>query len=215
MTGVNKLQLVNGSKLNAVLELIKKDMETKQMLNAVEKPDNFILEGKKMKWGKKNNDRQGEHIVEFIKNKNSLKRKIEEGKKNKKGPEKKIKLQEIFSNRLEAYFKNKNFKEQGGRIKIGRAVVNKQDLIHDLTHMAAKPGSFNLSSSSHKIVLKGLKKTGMAVNYIRNPKLRDIYKNDGDNSSSTEEIVPESPEDVYKRYTTDIRGIRRGRRKKQ
>ena len=52
MAGVNKLQLVDGNKLAAVLELIKKDIETKQMLASLEKPDNFIFEEKKMQWKK-------------------------------------------------------------------------------------------------------------------------------------------------------------------
>ena len=71
MSGVNKLQLVDGNKLSAVLELIKKDIEAKQTLAMLEKPDDFILEEKKTPW--KKNDSQGENIVEFIKNKNSLK----------------------------------------------------------------------------------------------------------------------------------------------
>ena len=74
------------NKLSAVLELIKKDIEAKQTLAMLEKPDNFILEEKKNAMEKKN-DRQGENIVEFIKNKNSLKRKIEDEKKGEKEEE--------------------------------------------------------------------------------------------------------------------------------
>ena len=54
----------------------------------LEKLDNFILEEKKTLW--KKNDRQGENIVEFIKNKNLLKRKIEDEKREKKEKKKKM-----------------------------------------------------------------------------------------------------------------------------
>ena len=50
MSGVNRLQLVDGNKLTAVLELIKKDIQAKQTLERLEKPDNFILEEKKTRW---------------------------------------------------------------------------------------------------------------------------------------------------------------------
>ena len=52
MSGVNRLQLVDGNKLTAVLELIKKDIQAKQTLERLEKPDNFILEEKKTQWKK-------------------------------------------------------------------------------------------------------------------------------------------------------------------
>ena len=112
MAGVNKLQLVDGNKLAAVLELIKKDIETKQMLASLEKPDNFILEEKKNAMEKNNNDRQGENIVEFIKNKNSLKRKFTEEKEDEEKEEKNTpkisgRLEEVFTTRLEAFFKKK------------------------------------------------------------------------------------------------------------
>ena len=50
MSGVNKLQLVDGGKLSAVLELIKKDMEMKKMLNTLENPNNLTIQEKKIKW---------------------------------------------------------------------------------------------------------------------------------------------------------------------
>ena len=46
MSSVNKLQLVDGGKLSAVLELIKKDMEMKKMLNTLENPNNLTIEEK-------------------------------------------------------------------------------------------------------------------------------------------------------------------------
>ena len=70
---------------------------------------------------KKNGDRQGENNVEFIKNKNSLKRKFveekeEEKEKEEKEKERKIpksgKLQEVFSDRLEQFFKKKILKKK-------------------------------------------------------------------------------------------------------
>ena len=107
-----------------------------------------------------NNDRQGENIVEFIKNKNSLKRKIENDKEEKEekeeddGRRKKRKLPRLlethYSEKFNEYLKKKNFKEKNGRIKIGRTIINKEDLIYDVSHMAEKPTSFNLRSDVTK-----------------------------------------------------------------
>ena len=50
MNAVNKLQLVDGNKLNAILEMIKKDTETKKILESIKNPDNKII--KKNRYGK-------------------------------------------------------------------------------------------------------------------------------------------------------------------
>ena len=123
----------------------------------------------------KYNDRQGENIVEFIKNKNSLKRKIENDKEEKEekeddGRRKKRRLPRLlethYSEKFNEYLKKKNFKEKNGRIKIGRTIINKEDLIYDVSHMAEKPTSFNLRSDVHEKVLEELKKTGMPAALI-------------------------------------------------
>ena len=221
MSGVNKLQLVDGNKLSAVLELIKKDIEAKQTLAMLEKPDNFILEEEKNAMEKKN-DRQGENIVEFIKNKNSLKQKFEDENKEEEKEEedgkKKIsgRLKDVFTNRLEGFFKKNNLKEKNGKIKIRKTSVNKQDLLYDLSHMAEKPSSFNLRSKTHESVLKELKKTGMPAGYIRNRKLREIYKKEESESDSLSESdsggmrLFNSPSTT--RWFGDTRGKRRGRK---
>ena len=220
MSGVNKLQLVDGNKLSAVLELIKKDIEAKQILAMLEKTDNFILEEKKNAMEKKN-DRQGENIVEFIKNKNSLKRKFEDNKKEEKEDGKKTisgRLEDVFTNRLEGFFKKNNLKEKNGKIKIGKTSVNKQDLLYDLSHMAEKPSSFNLRSETHKSVLKELKKMGMPAGYIRNRKLREIYKKE--ESESESDSLSESDSGGMRLFSSpsttrwfgDTRGKRRGRK---
>ena len=193
ISGVNRLQLVDGNKLTAVLDLIKKDIQTKQTLAMLEKPDNFILEEKKNAM-EKNNNRQGENIVEFVKNKNSLKRKIEKEEKkegnsdiHKKKRTITGRLEDVFAGRFEEYLKKKNFKEKNGKIKIGRTSVNKEDLLYDISHMAEKPSSFNLRSEAHETVLKELRKTGMPATMIRNRKLREMYKQKGSDSSDERE----------------------------
>ena len=82
MNAVNKLQLVDGNKLNAILEMIKKDTETKKILESIKNPDNFTTEEKKTDM-EKINDRQPENIVEFLKKKNAIKRKFDEKEKEK------------------------------------------------------------------------------------------------------------------------------------
>ena len=53
MSKVNKLQLVDGNKLTAVLELIKQDLESKKILERIKEPEGFILEEKKLAMEKK------------------------------------------------------------------------------------------------------------------------------------------------------------------
>ena len=86
MNAVNKLQLVDGNKLNAILEMIKKDTETKKILESLKNPDNFTIEEKKTDM-EKINDRQPENIVEFLKKKNTIKRKLDEKEKEEKDEE--------------------------------------------------------------------------------------------------------------------------------
>ena len=49
-------------------------------------------------------------------------------------------------------------KGDDGKIKIGKATVNKEDLMYDLTHNASKLASFNLTNQEHELALKQLKK---------------------------------------------------------
>ena len=123
MTGVNKLQLVDGAKLNAILEMIKKENETKKILDSIKNPDNLTIEEKKTDM-EKIDERQSENIVEFLKKKNSIKRVFDQQEEKKREKEqeqgetelkrKKIqeftsKIQEQYSNQLTDYFEKKNF----------------------------------------------------------------------------------------------------------
>ena len=85
MTGVNKLQLVDVGKLNAILEMFKKENENKKIIDSIKNPDFLSIEEKKSDM-EKIDDRQGENIVEFLKKKNSIKREydLQEKKKKKK-----------------------------------------------------------------------------------------------------------------------------------
>ena len=189
MTGVNKLQLVDVGKLNAILEMFKKENETKKILDSIKNPDNLSIEEKKTNM-EKTDERQSEHIVEFLKKKNSIKREydIEEEKKKEKEKEKEQtvkrkrihefswKIQEQYSEQLTDYFEKKKFRvNSAGKIKIGNVSVNEKDLVFDLTHQAVKQTSFNLSSEQRLDVLKELKKTGMPASNIRNTSLKKIY----------------------------------------
>ena len=69
MTNVNKLQLVDVGKLNAILEMFKKENETKKIFDSIKNPDFLSIEEKKSDM-EKIVDRQGENIVEFFKKKN-------------------------------------------------------------------------------------------------------------------------------------------------
>ena len=83
MNTVNKLQLVDGNKLSPILELLKKDKENRQLLQGIKNVDEFVLEEKRNVM-EKLNEHQGENIVEFLKEKNAVKRseeKEDEGKK--------------------------------------------------------------------------------------------------------------------------------------
>ena len=92
---MNKLQLVDAGKLNAVLELIKKrDNETKKILDTIKNPDNFTIEEKKNEM-EKVNKQQSENIVEFVKNKNYIKRKFDEKEDEKKKKKKKEKTPQL------------------------------------------------------------------------------------------------------------------------
>ena len=62
--------------------MIKKDTETKKILESIKNPDNFTTEEKKTDM-EKINDRQPENIVEFLKKKNAIKRKFDEKEKEK------------------------------------------------------------------------------------------------------------------------------------
>ena len=168
MTGVNKLQLVDVGKLNAILEMFKKENETKKILDSIKNPDNLSIEEKKTNM-EKTDERQSEHIVEFLKKKNSIKREydIEEEKKKEKEKEKEQtvkrkrihefswKIQEQYSEQLTDYFEKKKFRvNSAGKIKIGNVSVNEKDLVFDLTHQAVKQTSFNLSTQQRINVLK-------------------------------------------------------------
>ena len=73
MTNVNKLQLVDVSKLNAILEMFKKDSENKKIFTTIKNPDLLSIEEKKSAM-EKTDSRQEENIVDFLKKKNSIKR---------------------------------------------------------------------------------------------------------------------------------------------
>ena len=47
MTNVNKLQLVDVGKLNAILEMFKKENETKKIFDSIKNPDFLSIEEKK------------------------------------------------------------------------------------------------------------------------------------------------------------------------
>ena len=190
MTSVNKLQLVDVSKLNAILEMFKKKSENEEIINSIKNPDFLSIEEKKTNM-EETNSRQNENIVEFLKKKNSMKRgfDIKEEKKREKeqNEDEKIKKgeriqrfastsQQHYSEQLTEFFEKKKFRESSsGTIKIGGVSVNKKDLIYDLTHQAVKDSSFNLSSEQRVDVLRELKKTGMPASNIRNTALKKIY----------------------------------------
>ena len=52
MTNVNKLQLVDVGKLNAILEMFKKENETKKIFDSIKNPDFLSIEEKKKIWKK-------------------------------------------------------------------------------------------------------------------------------------------------------------------
>ena len=68
MTSVNKLQLVDVSKLNAILEMFKKKNENEEIINSIKNPDLLSIGQKKTNM-EKIDDRQNENIVEFLKKK--------------------------------------------------------------------------------------------------------------------------------------------------
>ena len=68
MTNVNKLQLVDVGKLNAILEMFKKENETKKIFDSIKNPDFLSIEEKKKNM-EKIDARQNENIVEFLKKK--------------------------------------------------------------------------------------------------------------------------------------------------
>ena len=81
--------------------------------------------------------------------------------------------------------------------------------------MAEKPSSFNLRSETHESVLKEVKKTGMPAAYIRNRKLREIYKKEESESDSLSKSDSGgmrlfSPPSTS--WLGDTRGKRRGRK---
>ena len=190
MTGVNKLQLVDVGKLNAILEMFKKENETKKIFDSIKNPDVFSIEEKKTNM-EKIDDRQDENIVEFLKKKNSIKNEydiqekkkkekeneeVEEKKKRKRIETAVSSVQQQYSEQLSDYFEKKKFRvNSAGKIKIGNVSVNEKDLIYDFTHQAVKDTSFNLSPEQRLNVLKELKKTGMPASNIRNTTLKKIY----------------------------------------
>ena len=190
MTNVNKLQLVDVGKLNAILEMFKKENETKKIFDSIKNPDFLSIEEKKKNM-EKIDARQNENIVEFLKKKNSIKNEydIQEKKKKEKeedtdtDTEKKRKrlqttqyssnIQQQYSEGLSNFFEEKKFRiNTSGNIRIGSVSVNKKDLIYDLTHQAVKDSSFNLSSDERYDVLRELKRTGMPASNIRNTTLK-------------------------------------------
>ena len=210
MTSVNKLQLVDVSKLNAILEMIKKKNENEKIIDSIKNPDFLSFEEKKTNM-EKIDDRQNENIVEFLKKKNAMKRSydLEEEKKKRKENENENENEEIKRRKVQAgssvqqhyteqlidFFEYKKFRESSsGNIKIGNISVNKKDLLYDLTHQAVKDTSFNLSSEQRFDVLKELKKTGMPASNIRNTSLKKIYisgvkKNFDESFLSSEEEI--------------------------
>ena len=204
MTSVNKLQLVDVSKLNAILEMFKKKNENEEIINSIKNPDFLSIEEKKTNM-EKINSRQNENIVEFLKKKNAMKRgyDIEEEKKKEKEQNENEEVkktnriqrfasttQQHYSEQLTEFFEKKKFRESSsGTIKIGGVSVNKKDLIYDLTHQAVKDSSFNLSSEQRVDVLRELKKTGMPASNIRNTALRKIYITGAKNNFSESSFV--------------------------
>ena len=160
MNTVNKLQLVDGNKLSTILGLLKKDKENRQLQQGIKNVDEFVLEEKRNVM-EKLNEHQGENIVEFLKKKNAVKRKSHEveigeeeeveGKKIKTSNlSLSSKLQKHSSDRLNDFFDKKAFRENtSGSVKIGCVIVNKQDLLYDLSHNASKASSFNLTAQEH------------------------------------------------------------------
>ena len=215
MTNVNKLQLVDVNKLNAILEMLKKKNENEKIIDSIKNPDFLSIEEKRTNM-EKIDARQDENIVEFLKKKYAIKRGYDEKEEKKKKQEeenenendsliKKRRLakfssnvQQQYSEQLTEFFESKKFRESpSGRMKIGNVSVNKKDLLYDLTHQAVKDSSFNLSSEERVNVLKELKKTGMPASNIRNTSLKRIYitgvrKNFGESSffTSSEEEEP-------------------------
>ena len=177
MSKVNKLQLVDGHKLTAVLELIKQDLESKKILERIKEPEGFILEEKKLAMEEKNG-RQGENIVEFIKNKNSVKRKTDEKDKEEKERNRNLNqsMQDRYSENFNKFLEKRQYQIRNNKIRIGTTWVNKDDLLYDISHMAEKPSSFNLQKTTHEKIFKDFKKKGMAASLIRNRKLRDLFK---------------------------------------
>ena len=235
MTGVNKLQLVDVGKLNAILEMFKKENETKKIFDSIKNPDVFSIEEKKTNM-EKIDDRQGENIVEFLKKKNSIKREydlqekkekeneeFEEKKKRKRIETAVSSVQQQYSEQLSDYFEKKKFRvNSAGKIKIGNVSVNEKDLIYDFTHQAVKDTSFNLSPEQRLNVLKELKKTGMPASNIRNTTLKKIYVI-GKSSWGEASFFPTSEEDteelqgLFKKKKSSLnydRVIGRGRVKK-
>ena len=92
MTNVNKLQLVDVGKLNAILEMFKKENETKKIFDSIKNPDFLSIEEKKKNM-EKIDARQNENIVEFLKKKNSRKNEYDIQEKKKKKKKKKIQIQ--------------------------------------------------------------------------------------------------------------------------
>ena len=202
MTSVNKLQLVDVSKLNAILEMFKKKNESEEIINSIKNPELLSIGEKKTNM-EKIDDRQNENVVEFLKKKNAMKRSydIEEEKKKEEKEENDMltkrgkitqqltsSVQQQHANELNDFFEKKKFKESSsGNIKIGSVSVNKKDLLYDLTHQAVKDTSFNLSVEQRVTVLRELKKTGMPASNIRNTSLKKLYitggkKNFGESS---------------------------------
>ena len=230
MSKVNKLQLVDGNKLTAVLELIKQDLESKKILERIKEPEGFILEEKKLAMEKKN-DRQGENIVEFIKNKNSIKRKTEEKDKEEKEKNRNLNqsMQDRYSENFNKFLEKRRYQIRNDRIKIGSTWVNKDDLLYDISHMAEKPSSFNLQKSTHERIFRDFKKKGMPASLIRNRKLRELFKetttptqlfsppqtsdsgSESDILSKTDKLLEKlnSPE-----WGMSTRAVRRGKKKK-
>ena len=193
MTSVNKLQLVDVSKLNAILEMFKKKSESEEIINSIKNPDLLSIGEKKTNM-EKIDDRQNENIVEFLKKKNAMKRSynLEEETKKKEKEENEVEAkkrkniqqytrlsssaQQQHAEELNEFFEKKKFRESSsGNIKIGNVSVNKKDLMYDLTHQAVKDTSFNLSVEQRVTVLRELKKTGMPASNIRNTSLKKLY----------------------------------------
>ena len=83
MTNVNKLQLVDVNKLNAILEMLKKKNENEKVIDSIKNPDFLSIEEKRTNM-EKIDGRQDENIVEFLKKKNAMKRGYDEKEEKKK-----------------------------------------------------------------------------------------------------------------------------------